>query len=92
MGALVLRALLFVGIGLVFGLGHARSLAEGERLYREEGARARPAVLHAFRLLLLLVGFGVVFRAGPLPLAASLAGFFLARPLWAWWFSRRKRG
>jgi putative copper export protein len=91
MGAFVLRGLLFFVIGLVFGIGHARSIAEGERLHRESGERARPVVLHAFRLLLLCVGFGVVFRAGPLPLAASFAGFFLARPLWAWWYSRRKR-
>lgn len=91
MGSFVLRALLFVGIGLVFGLGHARSIAEGERLHRETGERARPAVMHALRLLLLCVGFGVVFRAGPMSGAAALAGFFVARPLWQWWDSRRRR-
>ncbi len=91
MGAIVLRVLLFVGIGLVFGLGHARSLAEGQRLYREKGERARPAVLHAFRILLLCIGFGAVFRAGPVPGFAAFAGFFLARPLFQWWDARRRR-
>jgi len=90
MGSFVLRALLFVGIGLMLGLGHARSIAEGERLHRETGERARPAVLHALRLLLLCVGFGVVFRAGPLPGAMALAGFFLGRPLFQWWDARRR--
>lgn len=76
---IVIRVVAFLALGVALGVAHARAVAEGERIFRETGERARPAVLFAIRLVLLCVIFGVIGKMGPVPLGASILGFFGAR-------------
>jgi len=76
---LVLRALLFVVLGFALGYSHAKAIAEGERIHRETGERARPTVLFAVRLVLLVVAFALIGKSGPMPFLGALLGFALAK-------------
>lgn len=76
---MLLRIVAFLGLGVALGVAHSRAVAEGERIFRETGERARPAALFAIRLVLLLVIFGVIGKLGPVPLGAAILGFFGGR-------------
>ncbi|MDC3958159.1 N-ATPase subunit AtpR [Polyangium jinanense] len=76
---LVLRVLLFLALGFALGWAHAKAIAEGERIHRETGERARPTVIFVLRLVLLCVAFGLIGKSGSMPLLASLLGFVMAR-------------
>ncbi|MRG93622.1 ATP synthase subunit I [Polyangium spumosum] len=76
---LVLRALLYSSLGFALGWAHAKAIAEGERIFRETGERARPTVIFVLRLVLLCVAFGVIGKAGSMPFLAALLGFVVAR-------------
>lgn len=75
----VLRVGIFLAVGVALGLVHARAVAEGERIHRETGERARPAALFAVRLAVVCVAFAAIGKSGPMPLAAAVVGFFAAR-------------
>lgn len=77
----ILRIVVFLAVGVALGVVHARAVAEGERIHRETGERARPAVLFAIRLVLVCVAFGLIGKSGPVPLAAAIVGFFGVRVL-----------
>lgn len=76
---MVLRVVAFLALGVALGVAHSRAVTEGERIFRETGERARPAVLFAIRLVLLFVIFGAIGKMGPVPLGAAILGFFGAR-------------
>jgi hypothetical protein len=76
---MLLRGLLFLAMGGALGYAHARAIAEGERVHRETGERARPTLIFVVRLLLLCLAFGVIAKSGSFPLIAALLGFVLAR-------------
>jgi len=78
---MLLRGALYLVIGLVLGFAHARSITEGERLYRETGERARPTLLFVIRFAVMCGLLVVVGRSGPVPLFATMIGFFLSRLL-----------
>lgn len=75
----VVRIVAFLAVGVALGVVHLRSVTEGERIFRETGERARPAVLFAVRLVLVCVIFAVIGKMGPVPLGAAVLGFFGAR-------------
>lgn len=75
----VIRIVAFLAVGVALGVVHSRAVTEGERIFRETGERARPAVLFAIRLVLVCVIFAVIGKMGPIPLGAAVLGFFGAR-------------
>ena len=77
----LVRIVAFLAVGVALGVVHSRAVAEGERIFRETGERARPAVLFAVRLVLVCVIFAVIGKMGPIPLGAAVIGFFGARVL-----------
>ena len=85
---MILRGLLYLALGFALGYAHALSIAEGERVHRETGERARPTLIFVVRLLLLCLAFGVIAKSGSLHLLASLLGFVFARLV----HRRRHRG
>lgn len=76
MTAFLFRGLLYLVLGALLAVAHSRSVAEGERIHRETGERARPTALFIFRFLLVFAAFGVIGRGGPLPFGAAILGFF----------------
>jgi len=76
MSGFLFRGLLYLVLGALLAVAHSRSLAEGERIHRETGERARPTALFLFRFVLVFVAFGVIGRGGPLPFGAAILGFF----------------
>ncbi len=76
---LFLRAFLFLALGFALGWAHARAIAEGDRVFRETGERARPTFLFVVRVVLLCVAFGLIGKAGSMPFLAALLGFVVAR-------------
>jgi hypothetical protein len=76
---IILRVVAFLALGVALGVAHSRAVAEGERIFRETGERARPAALFLVRLVVLCVIFGAIGKTGPVPLGAAILGFFGAR-------------
>jgi hypothetical protein len=79
---MALGAVLFAAIGLLMGVGYRRGVVESMRHYQQTGERARPVVMHVYRLLLLALGLGVIRKAGTVALLATLLGFFVGRVLY----------
>lgn len=75
----VVRIIAFLAVGVALAIVHARAVAEGERIHRETGERARPIALFLARLILLLAIFGVIGKTGPIALGAAVLGFFGGR-------------
>lgn len=76
---MLIRIVAFLAVGVALAIIHARSIADGERIFRETGERARPAVLFAIRLVVMCVIFGVIGKMGPIPLGSAILGFFGGR-------------
>jgi hypothetical protein len=91
MSGFVLRALLYLVLGGLLGLAHARSVTDGERLFRQTGERARPTALFLVRFILVFIAFGMIGKAGPLPLVTALAGFFGTKLILAAMAQRTRR-
>ncbi len=75
----IIRIVAFLAVGVAIALIHARAVAEGERLHRETGERARPIALFVVRLALLIAIFGVIGKMGPIPLGCTILGFLGGR-------------
>ena len=77
--ALLVRALIFLAVGLALGVAQTRSLRENERLFRKNGERARPTVIFMFWLLVLAVVFLTLARSGPSAFVPAMLGYLAAR-------------
>jgi len=77
----VIRIVAFLGVGVALAIMHARAVAEGERVHRETGERARPIALFVVRLVLLCAIFAAIGKMGPIPLGSAILGYFGGRVL-----------
>jgi hypothetical protein len=76
---MLFRIVAFLAVGVAMAIIHARSIADGERIFRETGERARPAALFVVRLVVMCLIFGVIGKMGPIPLGSAILGFFGGR-------------
>jgi len=77
----VIRIVAFLAVGVALSILHARAVADGERIHRETGERARPIALFAVRLVVLCAIFAAIGKMGPIPLGSAILGYFGGRVL-----------
>lgn len=75
----LVRIIAFLAVGVALAIVHARAVAEGERIHRETGERARPIALFLVRLIVLVAIFGIIGKMGPIALGSAVLGFFGGR-------------
>lgn len=79
--AMILKVVLFAGVGLGSGLAHFLALRLNAFLYLGDGTLGRALALHALRMLATAAVLTWTAWVGALALLATFGGFVLARPV-----------